>query len=815
MPSLPSYLKPRTLVLGLRDVYKSCQEVGVRGTWTRIRGRLKRGRVDPKTLYENNHRSQEEYFRAYFRAPLKTRRKALEDLLHAERGYRAVILYPASYRLELRQRPEHVLRAFAADGYLCLMLTIGGDAPIVRRHGPRLYATNLFEDALAYFRNTRVVLYLSFPGYRYLSSLMPRAILIYDVLDRMEIFANYCSAMGRDHAALRSAADLVMCSAPPLYEETAPGTKRCLLVPNGVYAEDFAATVAPPSPPPVVVGYYGAITELLDFDLLDAIADIEEVRLALAGPVTAFKPDRAIEVQTRVDALLARRNVRHHGVLAYEDLSGFLAETHCAIVPFIVNSETDAVSPLKLFEYLAADKPVLATPTANVKQFTREIFVGAREAIVERIRSGRWREVDRQGASELVQRHSWTALLRPVKAVLDELQPAASRSTVELTEKPKVDIININFFDWNGETVYKGGAERYVHDLAKLCERMGCSVRILQNANFDFVRRFRDIEVIGLPLVKQLDFPALSKGFAEHTREADLVIASPLELACRFFPTRKVIGINHGIHWDARTTRIETFSTRIFDLIQESLQRCDECVCVDTNFINWVRSFEWRMAQHLHFLPNYVDLAEFRPVAKNFGDSRLTVLYPRRLYDPRGFHETLDAFAFLMQSTDSLDLHLCGQATGADADRARRAIAMHPERIRWYELPMEQMPEAYAKSHIVLVPTMYAEGTSLSCIEAMATNNAVITTNVGGLPNLVLDGFNGLVIRPDTWDLVAALKRLVGDRDLTARLARNASGVAQSLGKERWEQSWARVIESVLPLPARPAQQRQTIEAAV
>lgn len=807
-----SLFRPGQVASATRDLFRSLTRDGVRTTLSRIRGRLRVRVDDPRTLYEKHSRAQFEYVRAYARSPLKGRRRMLEDLLQAERGHRGIVLYPASYKLEMRQRPEHLLRGLAAEGYLCLMLTIGSDIPYVRRHGPRLYSTNLYEDALGYFRHSRVALYMTFPGHRYVTRILQNAIVIYDVLDRIEIFADHGPPMVRDHNALLAEADLVLCSAPPLYEESAAIAKQCLLVPNGVYTEDFVVPPPPPGPT-VVVGYFGAISELLDFDLLESIAELPGVQLALAGPVAAFAPERAVELQTCTDALFARRNVKHHGVIAYDDLSQFMAGVHCALVPFVVSPETDAVSPLKLFEYLAAGRPVLATPTHNMRQFAKDIFVGEPDAIVARIQDGSWRQVDGQRTAALLQSHSWSNLLRPVQAALVALEAKPAPAAAAPAGPPHIDIVNINFFDWNGETVYKGGAERYVLDLARLCRRLGCTVRLLQNANFAFTRRYHDFEVKGVPIGREVDFTTLSRGFAECTQDADLVIASPLELASRFFPTRKVIGINHGIHWDTRTTRTEACTTRAFRLIQESLQRCDACVCVDTNFINWVRSFDWRLAQQLQFVPNYVDTDQFHPVIKDFEAPQLTVLYPRRLYEPRGFHETMDAFTFLMQGTDRLELHLCGQATGDDADKARRAVAAHGGRISWYELPMEEMQQAYERSHIVLVPTMYAEGTSLSCIEAMATNNAVIATNVGGLPNLIADGYSGLLVRPDTWALVTALQKLLDDRRLAAELAGNALHVAETLTKVRWEQRWTEVLESVVQVPARQQPARRAVAA--
>jgi glycosyltransferase involved in cell wall biosynthesis len=111
---------------------------------------------------------------------------------------------------------------------------------------------------------------------------------------------------------------------------------------------------------------------------------------------------------------------------------------------------------------------------------------------------------------------------------------------------------------------------------------------------------------------------------------------------------------------------------------------------------------------------------------------------------------------------------------------------------------MEDMHKAYVDSHIVLVPTMYSEGTSLSCIEALATNNAVIATNVGGLPNLIVDGYNGKLIRADYIELAAAIEELAGDRTRLATLAAHGLESSAAFAKKEWENRWREVIESTL-----------------
>ena len=64
---------------------------------------------------------------------------------------------------------------------------------------------------------------------------------------------------------------------------------------------------------------------------------------------------------------------------------------------------------------------------------------------------------------------------------------------------------------------------------------------------------------------------------------------------------------------------------------------------------------------------------------------------------------------------------------------------------------------------------------SLALLEAMAAGKPVIATAVGGTPEVVTDGENGLLIPPrDAEALALALERLLGDPDFARRLGANA-----------------------------------------
>ena len=101
---------------------------------------------------------------------------------------------------------------------------------------------------------------------------------------------------------------------------------------------------------------------------------------------------------------------------------------------------------------------------------------------------------------------------------------------------------------------------------------------------------------------------------------------------------------------------------------------------------------------------------------------------------------------------------------------------------------MEEAYKAYDGADIVLVPTRYSEGTSLSCIEAQALGIPVIATNIGGLPNIVIDHFNGLLISPTAESLEIAVRELLDNPKMCDEMRKHSIEVAKSsFEKTMWD----------------------------
>ncbi len=368
-----------------------------------------------------------------------------------------------------------------------------------------------------------------------------------------------------------------------------------------------------------------------------------------------------------------------------------------------------------------------------------------------------------------------------------------------LLRSHRVSVLAPTFFDQTGNTMYYGGAERYLIELVRLIRELGYEVEVYQSGAREWVRYYRDIRVVGLDT--DGDFQRLNEVFHAEVPASALTIYLAFYLATPRCHSPG-IGISHGIYWD--NPAFQASSVIGHEKISEALaamENLSAIISVDTNTMNWVRSTRFDLTQKFVYIPNFVDLERFRPNRPHEAKERLVVLYPRRLYEPRGFWLIIDILPDIVKRFSFVDFHFVGRADPREETEIRNLMARYPTRVRWNYLPPEQMQEAYQSADITLIPTMHSEGTSLSCLEAQACGNAVIATSVGGLSDLILHEFNGLLIEPSAGALQEALIRLIEDERLRHRLGHRAVQVAQTFSIERWRQRWRQSLRTHLPEP--------------
>jgi glycosyltransferase involved in cell wall biosynthesis len=253
--------------------------------------------------------------------------------------------------------------------------------------------------------------------------------LVFDLSDDFVAYDHRDEADREDTAArverLVRLADLVLAVNERLTARYRALNPHTYTVPNGCHYELFAAGVAEGASAAAgmsglragyrgLAGYFGwMVAHRIDVELLDALARARpDWCLVLVGPAAAD-----------VRAPLARHaNVRFVDTVPHRELPAIVAEWDACLLPHRVNENTAGNDPLKLYEYLAAGKPVVATAIAGVERFpalvsvasTAAAFAQALDALPERDGA---RVAARQAAARA---HSWTARADAVERLLRE-----------------------------------------------------------------------------------------------------------------------------------------------------------------------------------------------------------------------------------------------------------------------------------------------------------------------------------------------------------------------------------------------------------
>lgn len=384
----------------------------------------------------------------------------------------------------------------------------------------------------------------------------------------------------------------------------------------------------------------------------------------------------------------------------------------------------------------------------------------------------------------------------------------------DIDNSGSVAIYSITFFRYDGSSYYAGGAERYLLDLYEVCRELNLPCRIYQFAEYNWVRFYKGLEVIGLKAQNNnVNFynnallKEMNSLFFHASSNAALRIYSPFYIL-RQNENKPSIGISHGVSWDGFDVHYRdgnSFWENNKDII-EAAARCGKMISVDTNTCNWFQTIDYNTGQKIHYIPNYVNSAEFYPPADN-GQSgnAIKILYPRRLYAARGLYLVLEIIDDILSAYPEVEFHFVGKGWDKDTASLKKKAGKWKERVRMYSLLPEDMPDVYRNADITLIPTCFSEGTSLSCLEALASGNAVIATRIGGLTDLIINNYNGLLIEPNSVSLKKAICDLLNHPEKRHMLMRNAVFTAKAFPKKEWKYKWRDlIIKTIKDIPDMP-----------
>jgi glycosyltransferase involved in cell wall biosynthesis len=176
--------------------------------------------------------------------------------------------------------------------------------------------------------------------------------------------------------------------------------------------------------------------------------------------------------------------------------------------------------------------------------------------------------------------------------------------------------------------------------------------------------------------------------------------------------------------------------------------------------------------------PAFMDLDPFLDAPKPLPD-RPQALFIGVLELYKNIDGLAEAWRVAAPRVPDARLHIVGR--GARADVVERLVADVPEQTEWTPaLATQDVAGALDESTFLVLPSR-SEGLGRVVVEALCRGRPVVATNVGGIPDLVRDGENGVLVEPGSITaLIDAMLRVLTDRAEAERLAKAARPSVES-----------------------------------
>lgn len=275
---------------------------------------------------------------------------------------------------------------------------------------------------------------LEHPYWVPLAQSLPHSLQIYDCMDHHEGFGG----MPQDLVALEhrymDQADVVVVTSQWLQDWATERGRASVIVRNGCDYEHFHAPVAAPyrpAQPQRVIGYFGAIAQWFDVELVAKLAErFADCEIVLVGDDT---------VQAG-KALGRFPNVRMLGERPYRELPHYLHGFDVCLLPFQRIPLTLATNPVKVYEYLCAGSEVVCTDLPEIAQFGDLVHkAGTHEAFLDAVHQALHAPADdtrRAQRQAFARSQTWGARAQQLRAA------------VQAVSLPSVSVVVLTYNNW-------------------------------------------------------------------------------------------------------------------------------------------------------------------------------------------------------------------------------------------------------------------------------------------------------------------------------------------------------------------------------
>ena len=373
----------------------------------------------------------------------------------------------------------------------------------------------------------------------------------------------------------------------------------------------------------------------------------------------------------------------------------------------------------------------------------------------------------------------------------------------------QIFIISSNFYDIANSKFTIGGIQTYIKDLCIAINRNGHEASLVQFGEYKMESEqiSDDCRIIFYPRKKKLlqtaDQYTFDCFYKSNNKNDSLFIIDTDQRDIKS-KADNVVQIQHGITFDIPGNMIPGFFGKfVFFQRVNKLIRCRrnasrlfhvrKTVCVDYNYYNWFRTQDTiPNDRDVKVIPNYsgsfISIDELESKLRD-NCHPTKIVFARRFVEYRGTRLMIEAVKKVLSNHNNIEVTFAGSGPLSGEIES----AFHGDnRVIITRYDSNESVSFHYKFDIAVVPTIFSEGTSLSLCEAMAAGCIPVASCVGGMSNILLNGYNGLMIHPNEEELATALETVIAmPHEQKAQIAKRAYDTAVvSFSKQRWERQW-------------------------